>query len=261
MDPALESRFADYAETIRQLPAHIAADAPLPAELEMTRDHRYQVYYAPFDHVTLSARVVLVGITPGKQQANAAYVAAGIALRAGQGHQDALATAKATASFAGPLRRNLVDLLDHVGVAAKLGIPSAGELWTAKQELVHFTSALRYPVLEQHKNYAGGGISGSALLAREIDRWFAAECRALSSALFVPLGPAALWACERQVAAGALQGTQILRGLPHPSGANAERVAYFLRRKAPHLLSSKTRPEPLDAGRDLALRSVEAWNA
>ena len=256
----IESQFVRYAETIANLPEDFASNAFLPISLRMAGDHRHEIYYAPFDHITRTARVVLVGITPGRVQATAALDVARRELRIGRTNEDVLAKAKTVASFAGPMRRNLIDLLDHVGVATRLGIYSTADLWTAQQHLVHFTSALRYPVFEQGKNFAGTGIGSSRLLAAEVDRWFAAECLSLPSALYVPLGPAALWACERQVVAGALRATQILKGLPHPSGANAERVAYFLGRKARDLLSSKTRPEPLDAGRELALRSVDGWS-
>jgi hypothetical protein len=255
----IDSQFGRFANILANLPDDFATAEPLPTSLHMAGDHKHQIYYAPFDHVTESARVVLVGITPGRVQAVAALDTARRALRAGGSHQDAMAMAKTTASFAGPMRRNLVDLLDHVGVADRLGIESTAALWSGHDHLVHFTSALRYPVFEQGKNFAGGGIGTSRLLAGEVDRWFAAECRALPDALFVPLGPAALWACQRQVAARALRPTQVLEGLPHPSGANAERIAYFLGRKPRHLLSAKTRPESLDAGRELALRSVAGW--
>ncbi len=255
----IDSPFHRFADILANLSDDLAASQPLPASLRMAGDHKHEIYYAPFDHVTTSARVVLVGISPGRVQAMAALDTARRALRAGRSHQDAMAMAKTTASFAGPMRRNLVDLLDHVGVADRLGIESTSALWTGHDHLVHFTSALRYPVFEQGKNFAGSGIGTSRLLAGEVDRWFAAECRALPDALFVPLGPASLWACQRQVAAGGLRATQVLEGLPHPSGANAERIAYFLGRKPRHLLSAKTRPESLDAGRELAMRSVSGW--
>lgn len=255
----LDSQFDRFADTLANLPDEFATSQPLPANLHMTGDHKHEIFYAPFDQVTASARVVLVGITPGRVQAVAALDTARRALRAGRSHQYAMAMAKTIASFAGPMRRNLIDLLDHVGVAERLGIDSSAALWEGQAHLVHFTSALRYPVFEQGKNFTGSGIGTSPLLAAETDRWFASECRALPGALFVPLGPAALWACQRQVAAGGLRATQVLQGLPHPSGANAERIAYFLGRKPRHLLSTKTRPEGLDAGRELALRSVAGW--
>jgi hypothetical protein len=47
--------------------------------------------------------------------------------------------------------------------------------------------------------------------------------------------------------------------LPHPSGANAERIAYFLGKKEAGQLSSRTRADVLDAGREDAMRRVAAW--
>lgn len=253
------SQFDHHADTIANLPADFATEVPLPAALRMTGDHRHEVYYAPFDHVTPSAQVVIVGITPGRVQAVVALEAARQALQAGRPHAEAMELAKATASFAGPVRRNLVDLLDHVGVAERLGIGSTAEFWGSEQRLAHFTSALRYPVFEGGKNYSGGKLSSSTLLMGELDRWFASECRALPTALYVPLGPTALEACECQIAAGILRRDRVLAGLPHPSPQNGERIAYFLGRKPRHLLSAKTRPESLDAGRDKALRTVAGW--
>lgn len=254
-----DSQFERFADLIADLPDSFSASDPLPTSLRMTGDLRHEVYYAPFDHVTLTARIVLVGITPGRAQAIAALGTARRELLAHRTHNVVLAKAKTTASFAGPMRRNLIDLLDHVGVASRLGIPSTAALWAGEQDLVHFTSALRYPVFENGKNFAGSGIASSQLLTDEVDRWFAAECRLLPNALFVPLGPAASWACEHQIARGLLRTGQVLRGLPHPSGANAERVAYFLGRKPRQLLSAKTRPESLDAGREMALRCIAGW--
>jgi hypothetical protein len=51
-------------------------------------------------------------------------------------------------------------------------------------------------------------------------------------------------------AQGVLRADRILHGLPHPSGANAERVAYFLGRKDRSALSSKTNGAQLDAARE-----------
>jgi hypothetical protein len=41
----------------------------------------------------------------------------------------------------------------------------------------------------------------------------------------------------------------VLNGLPHPSGANAERIAYFLGKKAKESLSVKTNPATLDSAK------------
>lgn len=50
---------------------------------------------------------------------------------------------------------------------------------------------------------------------------------------------------------------RILDGLPHPSGANAERISYFLGKKAREVLSHKTNPKKIDDGRRRALATME----
>jgi hypothetical protein len=256
---SLDNPFSRYADVIAGLPDNFAQEAPLPRRLLMAAEGRFEVYYAPFDHIERGARIVLVGICPGRVQAIIALETAREGLREGLAHDEVLARAKTAGSYAGPVRRHLAALLDHVGVARKLGIASTAELWTTHRELAHFGAALRYPVFEQGKNFSGSGIGRSPLLTSQSDHGFAAECRLFPSALFVPLGPAAVWACSRQVASGILRAEQVLLGLPHPSGANAERIAYFLGKKEAGQLSSRTRADVLDAGREDAMRRVAAW--
>ena len=48
---------------------------------------------------------------------------------------------------------------------------------------------------------------------------------------------------------GKLNAERVLKGLPHPSGANAERISYFLGRKAKEDLSAKTNAAQIDSVR------------
>src|SRR5690606_4745770 len=208
---------------------------------------------APFDYINQNAKIVVVGITPGLSQTVKAIDTAVRLLRAGHEIEEVARRAKIAASFAGAIRTQLVALLDHVGVNSKLGIHSTSELWSLSPDLVHFTSALRYPVFEKGRNYTGSGITRHALLVEQIDTWFAAECRALPRALFVPLGGAAEAACDRMIQQGLLQEARVLSGLPHPSPANMERIAYFLERKNASLLSNKTNGPQLDRRRKILL--------
>jgi hypothetical protein len=253
------SQFSRFASAIAALPADFASHAGLPNSLRMTGDHRDAVYYAPFDHVVTSAKLVLVGITPGKQQADLAIAAARKALQAGVSEEATCEMAKSTASFAGVTRTNLVKLLDYVGLADRLGVESTSLLWTTRADLVHFTSALRYPVLRQGENFGGAGITRSPLLVSEMERWFATECRGLSRALFLPLGDAAREACDYMAMHGHLRSEQILSGLPHPAGSNAERIAYFLGSKPKEKLSAKTNATVIDRGREEVMRRVANW--
>jgi hypothetical protein len=57
---------------------------------------------------------------------------------------------------------------------------------------------------------------------------------------------------------GKLDPARVLEGLPHPSGANAERIAYFLGRKPREMLSAKTSAASIDAARERIKALVEA---
>src|SRR3546814_5969868 len=191
------SQFELFSARLAAIGATGAGLAALPDSLRMAGDGRFEVFYAPFDYVNPDAKLVVVGITPGLSQAVKAIDTAARLLGLGRNTSEVAREAKMAASFAGPIRTQLVSLLDHVGMHTKLGISSTSELWGTRSGLAHFTSALRYPVFENGKNFTGTGITRHPLLVEQIDTWFAAECRALPQALFVPLGAAAEAACSR----------------------------------------------------------------
>lgn len=202
---------------------------------------------------------MIVGITPGLQQALNALSAYQSARRRGEAHEVALASAKVFARFSGPMRANLVALLDGIGVAAFLGIDSCARLFADRSDLVHFTSALRFPVTLGGKNYGGTpDILATEYTRREFEEGFLPEVETLRDALWVPLGPAVTAAIASVARRGVLEARHVLAGLPHPSGANAERIAYFLGRKARENLSSKVDPARLDTARSALLGQIAA---
>lgn len=231
--------------------------------LLIAREGALAVFYAPFDHINPMAKLVVLGITPGEQQANAAILEAGLALRLGASDADALARAKAHASFSGPMRANLVAMLDLIGVNRALGIASCVSLWGRDVDLVQFASALRYPVFKNGKNYTGSSPKMTAfpLLREHLLTYTASELASLADALVLPLGPAVVDACRYLVREGMLDPRRIIEGLPHPSGANGERIAYFLGRKEKDALSEKTDPFKIEAAREAAQQTVKRWHA
>ncbi|MHC1999584.1 hypothetical protein ACYQR9_03990 [Methylobacterium sp. CM6241] len=157
---------------------------------------------------------------------------------------------KVFGSFSGPMRMNLVAMLDSIGLNRSLGIATAGSLWAGNAHRVHFTSIPRYPVFVDGANYAGAPSTiATQLLRTHLMKWFGEEMRALPNPVFVPLGPVASEAIEMVAAQVKLDRRQVLAGLPNPSGANAERIASFLGRKRRQELSSKVNPEKLLAAR------------
>ncbi len=215
-------------------------------KLSIKRDGSIQVCYAPFDHIEQSARLVIVGITPGMTQSVIALNALHDAKIAGKPIVEALRTAKMTASFSGAMRSNLVETLDFIGVADLLKIQSTSSLFEFGSTDMHFTSALRYPVFVAGKNYAGNpSILRTPMLRDMVETHLAEEARLLPNAIWLPLGPNAEEAVLHLVGKGHLSRNNVMAGMPHPSGANAERIAVFTGRKSPSLASNKTNPDKL----------------
>jgi hypothetical protein len=249
MDFAKHSHFFDqYASDLTNATSAELQGGDLLQKFILEQQGSLTVTYAPFDHIALRADLVLVGITPGRTQAINAIVAGSAALKAGKGYAEASRLAKFTGSFSGPMRTNLVSMLDHIGLASAFGIATCANLFDPEYERVHFTSALRYPVFVGNANYNGTpDILKTPVLKSMIDGCLADEAQRLSNAVWLPLGPQPARALDNLCKRGLLDRRRVLEGLPHPSGANAERISYFTGRKARRLLSSKTNSETLDA--------------
>lgn len=220
----------------------------LPGELLLTTEGDITTFYAPFDYINTQAKIVLCGITPGLQQASRALEEAQRHLRMGATVEQARKAAKETGSFAGPMRSNLIAMLDHIGLPDILKIKRCAQLFGTHSHLVHYTSALRYPVFIKGKNYSGSpGMLQRASMRQQIDTHLAEEIALLGpECLYVPLGPKVTEVFMHLQARGLLKPEQLLDGLPHPSGANAERISYFLGKKARATLSAKTNADTID---------------
>jgi hypothetical protein len=221
----------------------------MPNSLLIGQEDSLSVYYAPLDWVNTHARVVVVGITPGKTQAINALQAYREARQSGEPMDEALRIGKQTGAFSGSLRGNLVSLLDHIRLNQWLGIDSCDTLFGthgSHNGLLHSTSVLQFPVFKNGDNYNGTpSIKSSALLRNQLQH-SARILRQVPDALIIPLGPKVIDGLELLVRDGVIQDDRILKGLPHPSGANAERIKYFLGLKERSALSSKVNPDTLD---------------
>ncbi len=224
---------------------------PLSAKLKLSDGPQgYETHYAPFDWVNTHAKIVLCGITPGLKQAQIALLKMKDALVSGQTLEDSLRSAKQSASFAGAMRNNLVRLLDAIQVHEWLGLHSTAALFNEQQTLVHYTSALRYPVFKNGKNYSGGAaMTKLDYLWHQARDYITEEAQVLPNALWVPLGPSVAAVLNKLAQQGVLDASRILDGLPHPSGANAERIKYFVGEKRREALSVKTNPQMIDSAR------------
>ncbi|WP_207064021.1 hypothetical protein [Motiliproteus sp. SC1-56] len=233
----------------------------LPEELKLSSSGQIETFYAPFEYVNPEARIVICGITPGLQQALIALQVAGETIRAGESVDAALLAAKQTASFAGSMRSNLIRMLDFVGINVHLGIESCSDLFGSHRHLLHTTSALRYPVFKSGKNYSGApSMLRHSDLRAQVDLLLAKDLAAMPrETILVPLGDKVTEALEYVAAKGTIDERRILSGLPHPSGANAERIKFFLGEKPLDQLSSKTNGQVIATARSTLFRRLEAF--
>lgn len=236
---------------------------PFASELLVSAEGRFSTYYAPFDYVNPKAKIVICGITPGLQQATNALKELRRLLHAGEPMDVAMRSAKEFASFSGAMRDNLIAMLDHIELNKWLGVPSCAELFGASKHLVHCTSALRNPVFLGGKNYSGtpSMVKQPALL-NQIEFVLAEEIRALGpNCVYVPLGGEVSKVFEHLESKGLVNPAHVIHGLPHPSPASNERIAYFLGRKERSLLSNKTNSEKIDLRKASIFSKVKALPA
>ncbi len=173
-----------FEQAIRSLPI----DRPLTRQdlcvdsFLLQQEQDLSVYYSPIgEYINPSAKVVFIGITPGFEQMRIAYEEAADAFHHGATIEETSKIVKYSASFAGPMRRNLTTMLDELELHHLLNISSTATLFHTNQELLHTTSILRHPVFYRDKNYTGHQpkIDRTPLLQHYAYEHFAAELNQL----------------------------------------------------------------------------------
>lgn len=233
IEPAAKST-TEYLRTIASMsPTEVAAEIDSPLMLLMDTHlyklKRLDIAYAPFDHVNTSADIVIVGITPAKQQMREAIDEARWAIKLGLSDAEVLARAKVHASFAGSMRVNLVKLMDAVGLNRLLEIASTASLWGADCHRAHFTSALRYPTFVDGENYSRSpDLNSVPFLSNRSVKWLKEELSLLTNVVIVPMGDMVSEVLTRVGREMAISNDKILAGMPHASGANNGPISKFL---------------------------------
>jgi hypothetical protein len=228
-------------------------------QLSIAREGILETFYAPFEHINTGARVTIIGLTPGQAQMRIALKETQKALESGMPWHRAIERAKYLASFGGPMRANLTKMLDHIGLNKWLEIDSCASLFSEHRSLAHHTSILRYPVFRGSRNYSGQPIIERVpFLKLQVDQWFAKELTQLPNSVFIPLGREVQNVFERLVREQEISEDRSFVGIPHPSGANAERIAYFLGRKNKENLSKQTNGNEIDCIREKLISKVKA---
>lgn len=187
--------------------------------LGLAREGDYSAFFAPFDWINDKADIVIIGVTPGKQQALEALLSFRAALVGEASLDEAAQRAKSAASFKGGMRTLGARLMDHFGLHRLFGLTSTLDLFGGGAHRAHYTSVLRYPVLKKSCNYAGDTrVATRPFMRRMIDETLADELAVLPKAWLVPFGRNALRALEHLAADRRIDETRILGGILHPGG-------------------------------------------
>lgn len=182
-----------------------------------------------FGYVNPSAKVVIVGITPGNSQLENSRD--GLTLR----------EIKRINAFGGNMRQNLIRMLDYIGVNHLLGIASCSTLWEEDFDLVEMTSLLKDATfVVTNKN---GEVSKTMFkdvkqinkvksLQQMFREGFVRDCASYKKTiLYIGLGPGVYDMLCKLKEEGIINAEII--ALAHPSGANAGRIACYLGTKTP----------------------------
>ena len=131
------------------------------------------------------------------------------------------------------MRKNLIEMLDELNLNNKLQIKSCSQLFEEKDDLLHTTSLIPYPVFINNKNYTGSNpkIIENEILWSYVEKFFYKEIEALPDALIIPLGKSVEEVLERMIDNNLIKEEQCLLGFPHPSGANGHRKNQFQQNK------------------------------
>jgi hypothetical protein len=229
------SKFQTYKNLIQSLPVPFDAEALINDQFLLEKDEKkkLEIYYAPFEYVNEHAKVVIVGITPGLHQMKKSYSTVLNVMDQQLSDEEILHEVKKNSSFEGPMRRNLIQMLDELGLNDYLCLSSSSELFDTASHLVQTMSVLPYPVFYNGKNYNGSipNILKTEVLHRHILEYTAGELNKLNNALIIPLGVNVSKVIVYLADNGYLNKESILNGFPHPSGGNGHRHKQFAANK------------------------------
>ena len=221
--------FDKYASKIKSLKEFNKEDI-LVSDFNLYDDGKISIYYAPHNEIiNKSAKIFIVGITPGWSQTSIAYKTANGGLNNSLDYESIKCECKKNSRFAGSMRKNIIEMLDELNIPKYLNIPSSSMLFEECDNLLHTTSVIPYPVFVKMKNYTGSNpkILESEILYNYVKKYFYKEARELSNALYIPLGKSVEEVLELMIKEGILKESQCLLGFPHPSGANGHRKKQF----------------------------------
>ncbi|QJD85577.1 uracil-DNA glycosylase family protein [Cohnella herbarum] len=228
----MRSQLEKYKSAILSLPKDriLSKEDLLVDDFLIARDGKLEMYYAPHnEYINSSAKVMIIGLTPGFTQMRTAMQVAKAALEQGLPDEEACKQAKEAARFAGTMKENLIRMLNGIGLHRHLNLSGCEQLFREHQTLLHTTSLLRFPVFVEKKNYSGThpNLLSTPFLKNAAMPSLHDELERMKQTLIIPLGKIVESALCAFVREGKLDDKQCIWGFPHPSGANGHRHKQF----------------------------------
>lgn len=222
----------DYAEVIKKLPLKdkYNKEELLIDSFLVEKEGEVEIYYAPHnEYINPDAKVFIIGITPGFQQMSTAIARARKELEVCDDISLIQYKCKVAGRFSGALRKNIIEMLNEIRLNEVLGLKECEELFEDKDNLLHTVSLIPYSVFVKKQNYSGHTpkLIKSRFLMKYVYNNFIDELKSLGnykSILLIPLGKAVEEVLCNLEKEGFIGKNQILKGFPHPSGANVNRL-------------------------------------
>ena len=219
----------EYISKIKSLPIKnkYTKEEILTQDFLIDKDNRLEIYYAPHnEYINPKAKIFIIGITPGFQQMSTAMATAREGIENGKSIEEIKYDCKVAGRFSGSLRKNIISMLDEINLNKSLNINSCDELFKEKDYLLHTTSLIPYSVFSKGNNYTGHSpkLMKSEFLMKYVYENLIENIEKLGDVLIIPLGKAVEEVLDDLVNKYIIEKDQILRGFPHPSGANAHRL-------------------------------------
>lgn len=228
------SLFYRYKENILSLDK-IERNRILNEQFALYLDANIQIYYSPHnEYINEKAKIIIVGITPGWSQMQRAYQTAKNGLEMRCLDEEICFQCKTESRFSGMIRKNLITMLDDLGLQNYLKLTSCAELFYSDNDLLHTTSLIRYPCFYKGKNYSGHmpAINSVEILRKYVEIEFIKELSCMNNAkLIIPLGTAVESTFRYKLNDLSTQNSEVLWGFPHPSGLNVHRKDQFQRNR------------------------------
>lgn len=225
-------KLTDYLGRISNLPLKdpYSPDDILTNDFLIAHEGSLEIYYCCHnEYINPHAKVFIVGITPGFQQMSKSIAVARRCIEEKRPISDIPYICKRESRFVGPMRKNIITMLDEMGLNRQLHLDSSADLFESKDFLLHTTSLIPFAVFTNGKNYTGSSpkILKNNLLSHFVNQCFKPQATLLDGSLLIPLGKSVEEVLKEYWKRGLLKEQNILFGFPHPSGANGHRVRQF----------------------------------